>query len=97
MIAALISFAILIALLFLRVPVAFSMAAVGIFGFAQYVSWPGTLSMVGRLAYDTAQSSELSVIPLFVLMGSFITRAGLADELYTAAHAWIGHKRGGLA
>jgi C4-dicarboxylate transporter, DctM subunit len=97
MTAALISFAVLIALLFLRVPVAFSMAAVGIIGFGQYVSWPGTFSMVGRLAYDTAQSSELSVIPLFVLMGSFITRAGLADELYTAAHAWIGHKRGGLA
>jgi len=97
MTAALISFAVLIALLFLRVPVAFSMASVGIIGFGQYVSWPGTFSMVGRLAYDTAQSSELSVIPLFVLMGSFITRAGLADELYTAAHAWIGHKRGGLA
>jgi tripartite ATP-independent transporter DctM subunit len=97
MTAALLYFAVLILLLFVRVPVGFSMAAIGIFGFAQYVSMPGTLSMVGRVAYDTAQSSELSVIPLFVLMGNFITRAGLASELYAAAYAWIGHRRGGLA
>lgn len=97
MIAALSYFLVLIILLFLRVPVGFAMAAVGIFGFGQYVNWPGTFSMVGRVAYDTAQSSELSVIPLFVLMGNFITRAGLANELYSAAYAWIGHRRGGLA
>lgn len=97
MVDALIIFAILILLLFLRLPVAFAMAGVGILGFAYYVSWPGMFIMIGRLAYDTSQSSELSVIPLFVLMGNFITRAGLADELYTAAYSWIGHKRGGLA
>ncbi len=97
MIAAGISFAALVLLLFVRVPVAFSMALVGIVGFAHFVSWPGTFAMIGRLAFDTAQSSELSVIPLFVLMGGFITRAGLSEELYTAAYAWIGHRRGGLA
>jgi len=97
MTAALGYFTVLIVLLFLRVPVAFAMASVGIIGFGQYVNWPGTFSMIGRLAFDTAQSSELSVIPLFVLMGSFITRAGLANELYSAAYAWIGHRRGGLA
>ena len=97
MTAALLYFLALIVLLFLRVPVAFSMATVGIIGFGQYVNWPGTFSMVGRLAYDTAQSSELSVIPLFVLMGNFITRAGLANELYSTAYTWIGHRRGGLA
>ncbi len=90
-------FTVLVVLLFLRLPVGFAMAAVGIVGFGQYVNWPGTFSMVGRLAFDTAQSSELSVIPLFVLMGNFITRAGLANELYGAAYAWIGHRRGGLA
>ncbi|MAF48011.1 MAG: TRAP transporter large permease [Rhodospirillales bacterium] len=97
MIDALVIFTILVVLLFLRVPVAFSMASIGIVGFAYYVSWSGVMAMVGRLAFDTAQSSELSVIPLFVLMGNFITRAGLADELYTAAYSWIGHRRGGLA
>jgi C4-dicarboxylate transporter DctM subunit len=97
MVGAAISFIVLIVLLFVRVPVAFSMASVGIVGFATYVNWPGAFSMVGRLAFDTAQSSELSVIPLFVLMGNFITRAGLSQELYTAAYSWIGHRRGGLA
>ena len=87
----------MLVLLFLRVPVAFSMASVGIVGFATYVNWPGAFSMIGRLAFDTAQSSELSVIPLFVLMGNFITRAGLSRELYAAAYSWIGHRRGGLA
>ncbi len=97
MTAAIVSFAILIALLFLRVPVGFAMAGVGIVGFAHFVGWSGTMIMAGRLAYDTSQSSELSVIPLFILMGNFITRAGLSQELYNAAYAWIGHKRGGLA
>ncbi|MGI9380204.1 MAG: TRAP transporter large permease [Methyloligellaceae bacterium] len=97
MTAALLYFLALIILLFVRVPVAFAMMVVGIIGFGQYVNWTGTLSMVGRVAYDTAQSSELSVIPLFVLMGSFITRAGLANELYSTANTWIGHRRGGLA
>ena len=97
MTAALLYFLALIILLFVRVPVAFAMMVVGIVGFGQYVNWTGTLSMVGRVAYDTAQSSELSVIPLFVLMGSFITRAGLANELYSTANTWIGHRRGGLA
>jgi tripartite ATP-independent transporter DctM subunit len=39
----------------------------------------------------------LSVIPLFVLMGNFVARAGMAKELFTAANAFVGHRRGGLA
>ncbi len=97
MIDALIIFAILIVLLFARLPVGFAMAGVGIIGFAYYVGWPGTFAMIGRIAFDTPQRAEFAVVPLFVLMGNFITRAGLADELYSAAYAWIGHRRGGLA
>ena len=97
MFASFYSFVVLVVLLLLRVPVGFSMVIVGTFGFSFYASFEGTMSMVGRLAFDTARSSELSVIPLFVLMGNFITRAGLSSELYNAAYAWIGHRRGGLA
>ena len=97
MIDALIIFAILIVLLFARLPVGFAMAGVGIIGFAYYVGWTGTFAMIGRIAFDTPQRAEFAVVPLFVLMGNFITRAGLADELYSAAYAWIGHRRGGLA
>ncbi len=97
MVDALIIFAILIVLLFARLPVGFAMAGVGIAGFAYYVGWPGTFAMIGRIAFDTPQRAEFAVVPLFVLMGNFIARAGLADELYAAAYAWIGHRRGGLA
>ncbi len=94
---ALVAFGALLALLFLRVPVAFAMGIVGFVGFGMAVDWTGGLTMVGREAFDTATSYDLSVIPLFVLMGNFVTRAGLSEELYAAAYAWIGHRRGGLA
>jgi tripartite ATP-independent transporter DctM subunit len=42
-------------------------------------------------------SYTLSVVPLFVLMGNLVTRAGMSTELYQAAYAFIGHRRGGLA
>ena len=84
MIDALIIFAILIVLLFARLPVGFAMAGVGIAGFAYYVGWPGTFAMIGRIAFDTPQRAEFAVVPLFVLMGNFITRAGLADEFLEA-------------
>jgi C4-dicarboxylate transporter, DctM subunit len=97
MIDALIIFSVLLILLFLRLPVGFAMASVGTLGFYYYTSWQGTLAMIGQIAFYTPMSAEFAVIPLFVLMGNFISRAGLADELYAAAYAWIGHKRGGLA
>ena len=97
MIDALIIFSVLLILLFLRLPVGFAMASVGTLGFYYYTSWQGTLAMIGQIAFYTPMLAEFAVIPLFVLMGNFISRAGLADELYAAAYAWIGHKRGGLA
>src|SRR3546814_13300247 len=39
----------------------------------------------------------MTVVPLFILMGAFVTRAGLSEELYTASNAFVGHWRGGLA
>ena len=90
-------FAILLLLLFLRLPVGFAMAGVGTLGFLYYTNLQGTLAMIGQIAFYTPMSAEFAVIPLFVLMGNFIARAGLADELYAAAYAWIGHRRGGLA
>ena len=97
MIDALIIFAVLIILLFARLPVGFAMAGVGIAGIAYYTSWTGAFVQIGQIAFYTPMRAEFAVVPLFVLMGNFITRAGLADELYSAAYAWIGHKRGGLA
>ena len=97
MVDALIIFSILIVLLFIRLPVGFAMAGVGILGIAYYTSWPGAFAQIEGIVFRTPMRAEFAVVPLFVLMGNFITRAGLADELYAAAYAWIGHLRGGLA
>ena len=47
--------------------------------------------------YETGRNYTLSVVPLFILMGNFTTRAGMSEELFRAAYAFIGHLRGGLA
>ncbi|HEX9647531.1 MAG TPA: TRAP transporter large permease [Alphaproteobacteria bacterium] len=90
-------FAALFLLILLRLPIAFAMMLVGAGGVAALVGWLPALAMVQQVTFDTGLSYELSVVPLFVLMGNLVTRAGLSDELYAAAHAWLGHRRGGLA
>ena len=94
---ALIGMAVLLGLAFLRIPIAFCMIVVGFFGMAYVVSVPGALANVGQTAFDAAINYELSVVPLFVLMGNFVARARLSEELYVASNAFLGHRRGGLA
>jgi tripartite ATP-independent transporter DctM subunit len=79
------------------VPIAFSMLAIGFGGFALFRDVNGAAYMVGQVAYETAQNYGLSVLPMFVLMGNFINHARLSNELYDAANAFLGHRRGGLA
>lgn len=94
---ALLAFGAMLLLAFGRVPIAFAMGLVGFAGFALKVSAPAALAMVGAVAYETGLSYALSIVPLFVLMGNLVTRAGLSEELYSASHAFLGHRRGGLA
>ena len=94
---ALIGFAALLVLSFLRVPIAFTMIIVGFFGMVVVNGWEGALANVGQTAFDSSISYELSVVPLFILMGNFVTKARLSEELYTASNAFLGHLRGGLA
>ena len=94
---ALLGLALLLCLSFLRIPIAFSMAAVGFGGMAWVLSLSGAMANVGQTAFDAAINYELSVVPLFVLMGNFVTRARLSEELYTASNAFLGHRKGGLA
>jgi tripartite ATP-independent transporter DctM subunit len=95
--AALLGFAIIFALALLRVPLAFSMAGVGIAGIGLTRGWEPALASTAQVVYETGFAYTLSVIPLFILMGNFVARAGLAQELFQAAYAFIGHRRGGLA
>lgn len=97
MIAALAGFAILFVLCFAGIPLAVGMLVVGGVGFMAYRGVDAALAVVAQQITDAFTSHGLSVIPLFILMGSFIHRAGLADELFAAARAWLGHLRGGMA
>jgi C4-dicarboxylate transporter, DctM subunit len=96
-IEALAGFAAFLALAFLRVPMAFAMGAVGFFGFAYKVNFSAAASMLAQTTYETGLSYTLSVIPLFILMGNFVVRARMSQELYHAAYTFLGHRRGGLA
>jgi C4-dicarboxylate transporter, DctM subunit len=81
----------------LGVPIAFAMTLVAVVGlFGLIGPWP-TLSMLGQVFHDNGMSYTLSVMPLFVLMGNFVLKAGLADDMYAAANAWLRQYRGGLA
>ncbi len=99
MTAALIGFAVLLVLVFLRLPIAIAMGVVGYVGFAALIdwNWNAALNMAAHRLVDTAQDYGLSVLPLFILMGTFVSRAGLSSELYAASNAFLGHRRGGLS
>jgi len=94
---ALIGFACIFGLALLRVPLAFAMGLVGFGGIALTRGLNPALASAAQVIYETGFAYTLSVIPLFILMGNFVARAGLAHELFQAAYAFIGHLRGGLA
>jgi len=79
------------------VPLAFAMGLVGFVGLGVLRGWPATMANAAQVVYDTGFAYTLSVVPLFILMGNFVARAGLAHELFRAAFAFVGHVRGGLA
>jgi tripartite ATP-independent transporter DctM subunit len=86
-------------LAFLRVPISYAMGIVGIVGYA-YVrdwNWWVAFAVAQTKIYETGRNYTLSVVPLFILMGNLVTRAGMSQELFRAAYAFIGHLRGGLA
>lgn len=99
MLITLIGFAVLMCLILLRMPIAFAMGIVGFIGYSALGDWNfnGALSVSAKRLIDTSQDYGLSVIPMFILMGNLITKAGLSQELYRACYAFFGHKKGGLA
>lgn len=89
--------AILLVLLVVRIPIAIAMLLTGIAGYVTISGWAPLLSYLKSVAYARYTVYDLSVIPLFLLMGQFASRGGLAKGLFRAAAAMIGHWRGGLA
>ncbi|SMF77858.1 TRAP transporter, DctM subunit [Tistlia consotensis] len=87
----------LIGLIAIRVPIAYAMMLVGAVG-TVVLSGPAILlSQLKTLAYGQFSIYDLSVVPMFVLMGNIATRAGLSRDLFRAANAWLGWMRGGVA
>jgi len=93
----LIAFAILLGLAFARIPIAFAMLIVGVGGFALTRGMHAAFDQLAQTTFAAGIDYELSVVPLFVLMGNFVSRAGMSQELFRAAYTFIGHWRGGLA
>ena len=92
------SFPILLILIFLRMPIGLAMLVVGLGGTAWVTG--GTLVVLAKLkteTYSTFSSYSLSIIPLFLLMGQFATLGGMSQALFKAAESWLGHKKGGVA
>ena len=97
MIVGIIGFIVIILLLLLNTPVAVAMGVVGVVGFGYLVGWSESLSILKTVPYLSLANYGMSVIPLFLLMGSFCFYAGISQELYRTAYKWLGHFRGGLA
>ena len=88
---------ILIVLFLLRMPVAFALAFVGLIGFGFLVSPEAGAGMLARDVFHTFSSYSLTVIPMFVLMGSIASASGMSKRLYDASYSLLGRLRGGLA
>ena len=87
----------LVGLFFLRLPAGFVMALTGFVGIACINSLQAAYGTLEADVWDVFSRYGFTVIPMFILLGEVIYHAGYSDRLYTAAHRWLGHWRGGLA
>ncbi|MFZ4807546.1 MAG: TRAP transporter large permease [Hyphomicrobiaceae bacterium] len=90
-------FAVMLVLIALRMPIGLSMLTVGSIGYIHLSSWPAFFAYMKVTPYYQFANYTLSVIPLFILMGAFAEKSGMARDLFAAARSLVGHIRGGLA
>jgi tripartite ATP-independent transporter DctM subunit len=95
-IVGIIGIAVMIILFLLKMPVAFVMFLVGFAGFAVLSGPEPAFSTLARDIFAQFSSYSLSVIPMFILMGTFAYASGISRRLYDAGYAWVGQFRGGL-
>ena len=93
---AFIAFVTLFVLMLLRVPVGMAMGLVGVTGYGFIVGPGPALKLVGQTSLRTVTDYTFGVIPMFMLMGAFVSVSGLSREMFKAADAFLGHLRGGL-
>ena len=93
---AIIGFVALFVLMLLRVPVGMAMGLVGVCGYSYIAGSGPALKLIGQTSMRTVTDYTFGVIPMFMLMGAFVSVSGVSRELFRAANAFIGHLRGGL-
>src|SRR3954462_3879072 len=93
---AILGFVSLFILMLLRVPVGMAMGLVGVTGFAYLVNGDAALKIIGHTSMRTVTDYTFGVIPMFLLMGAFVSNSGMSRELFRAANAFLGHFKGGL-
>jgi tripartite ATP-independent transporter DctM subunit len=93
---AVIGFLSLFVLMLLRVPVGMAMGLVGVTGFSYLVNGDAALKIIGHTSMRTVTDYTFGVIPMFLLMGAFVSNSGMSRELFRAANAFLGHLKGGL-
>ena len=93
---AVLGFVALFALMLLRVPVGMAMGLVGVSGFGYLVGGTPALKLVGQTSMRTVTDYTFGVIPMFLLMGTFVSNSGMSRDLFRAANGFVGHLRGGL-
>jgi len=86
----------LFVLLALGLPIGFAMGVTGFVGSLMLIDADAALALLGQTAYETVITYNLSIVPLFILMGYFASNSGLSEGLFQACNTWLGHRRGGL-
>ena len=84
-------------LMLIRVPIAVSLGAVAVAGFAYLVGLQPALGILIDSPIRTVTNYNFSVVPMFILMGALVSASGMSRELFRAANAWAGHLPGGMA
>ncbi len=99
MIAVLTGLACLLGLALLRIPLGLCLLFVGVSGiaFVHPKGLPAGLEIAGQQILEISLNYQFSVLPLFILMGVFVSKARFSEDLFEAAEKWLGHWPGGLA
>ena len=84
-------------LMLIRVPIAVSLGAVAVAGFAYLVGPEPALGILIDSPIRTVTNFNFSVVPMFILMGALVSASGMSRELFRAANARVGHLPGGMA
>jgi len=94
--AAILGVIVLVTFFMLAMPVAYAMAIVGFLGFAYMTTVNGALSILGKDLWVMFSSYSLTVVPMFVFMGTIAFYSGMGGRLYQTAHRFLGKMPGGL-